>query len=77
MENNSDNIKRTVRAIIVKNEKVLLIKREKENNIYYSTPGGSQEENETEKETLTRELQEEIAFHIKNAKWIFSFSTIS
>ena len=52
------------------------VKREKENNIYYLTPGGSQEENETEKETLTRELQEEIAFHIKNAKWIFSFSTI-
>lgn len=58
------------RAIIIKDNKVLMMyrrKKDKEGNIdeYYVTPGGGQENNETLEETVIRELKEEFNVDIK------------
>ncbi len=49
-----------VRNIIIKNEKILLIKEDKYNRISWNFPGGKIEENETPLEAVIRETQEEI-----------------
>jgi 8-oxo-dGTP diphosphatase len=54
-----------VRAIIIKNGKVLLIKRTKKDSVYWVIPGGAVDKNETKQEALTRECQEELGVKIK------------
>lgn len=48
-----------VGALIVRNNKVLLIYRRKPSGVYYVLPGGGVEAGETPKEALAREMKEE------------------
>ena len=52
------------RAVIIKDNKVLLVHRIKNVNEtlreYYVIPGGKQENNESDEETLVREVKEEV-----------------
>lgn len=59
------------RAIIFKDDSVILIYREKNNKQYYVFPGGKLEENETKEECVVRECKEELGIKIKVKKYIY------
>ncbi len=58
-------------AIIVQNDKILLMKRIRDNETYFTFPGGHVEENEDLQATLKREIKEELNFDISNFKEVF------
>ena len=58
-------------GIILKDKKILLIKRDSNTKVYPNTwacPGGKQDEGETPKQTSTREIKEEINLDFKPTK---------
>ncbi|MBT3297847.1 NUDIX domain-containing protein [archaeon] len=59
------------RAIIVHNEKILLIHRIKNDMEYYVLPGGKIEENETQREAVIREVKEETNLTIEIDKLLW------
>ena len=54
-----------VRAIIIKNNKILLIKRKKDSLRYWVLPGGQVENGEINELALARECHEELGVQIK------------
>lgn len=54
----------TARAIIIQNNKVLLIHRFKEEREYYVIPGGGIEPNETAEQAVKREIEEELSLSV-------------
>lgn len=54
-----------VRAVIIENGQVLLIKRTKEDLVYRVIPGGGVEENETKEDALKRECEEELGVAVE------------
>ncbi len=54
-----------VRAIIIRQNKILLIKRVKPNETYWVIPGGGIEKGETKEQALIREIKEELGLDIK------------
>lgn len=54
-----------VRAIIIKNNKILLLKRKKNNIVYWVLPGGQVENGEINELALSRECQEELGVQVK------------
>lgn len=73
------NKRQTVRGIIIKDNKIMLMYRErKESNKqlkYYSLPGGKIEKNETPEEALVREIKEEFNLDIEVIKYLGSRET--
>lgn len=67
--------KDSVRAIIIDNDELLLIKRIKQDITYYVFPGGGVEEGESLFEALDREIQEEINITISNPERIYQENT--
>ena len=66
--------KRTrVRAIIINNEKIISMYREKPDRIFYTFPGGGAEENETEQECVIREVYEEFGINIEPIKKVYTY----
>lgn len=59
------------RAIIFKDNKVVLIYRKKNNQEYYVFPGGKVEDGETNEECVIREIKEELGIDIKPIKYIY------
>ncbi|WP_197258950.1 NUDIX domain-containing protein [Paenibacillus dendritiformis] len=54
-------IRNAVRALIMEDDRMLFIKKERpEAGVYYVLPGGAHEPNETLEETLRRECEEEL-----------------
>lgn len=60
-------------AIIIKDGKVLLIHRIKNNLKYYVFPGGHRRNGETGTKTVIRETKEETGITIENSKLAFKF----
>lgn len=60
-----------VAAIIIKDGKILLVKRVKNGEEHFVFPGGSLEEDESPEEAITREIKEELGIDIKPDKLIF------
>ncbi|MGG0728391.1 NUDIX hydrolase [Bacillus paramycoides] len=52
-------------AIIVQDDKIALIKRVRESEMYFVFPGGGIEEGETPEEATKREVYEELGIHIQ------------
>ncbi|MED1557304.1 NUDIX hydrolase [Bacillus paramycoides] len=52
-------------AIIVQDDKIALIKRVREDEVYFVFPGGGIEEGETPEEATKREVYEELGIHIQ------------
>ncbi len=67
----------TVRGIIVKDNKIAVIKRIREKNgktrEYYVLPGGGVEQNETLEEAMHREAVEELGIEIKIKGILYKF----
>lgn len=67
-------MKKTVRAIIIEDDKLLVFFRRKlkdgKHITYYAIPGGHVEENETNEETVIRELKEEMNLDIEIVKYL-------
>lgn len=67
-------MKKTVRAIIIENNKLLVFFRRKlkdgKHITYYAIPGGHVEENETNEETVIRELKEEMNLDIEILEYL-------
>lgn len=64
------DIKKTARAVIILDNKVVLIRRKKYNNgklvrDYYVIPGGHLDENETFEEAVIREVKEELGIDVE------------
>jgi 8-oxo-dGTP diphosphatase len=53
------------RAIIVRDNCIALIKRQRDGQIYYVIPGGGMEAGETPEQTAIRESREELGLHIE------------
>lgn len=65
-------------AIIIKNNKILLVKRKHEPfKGYYALPGGFVESNETTEEAVAREVMEETNLAVKPEKIIGVYSNSS
>ena len=62
-------MRKTARAIIIKDNKLLVFFRRKKKNgkeiSYYAIPGGHLEDNETLEETCIREIKEELNLDIE------------
>lgn len=52
------------RAIIVRNNYIALIKRQREGRVYYVIPGGGREPGETPEQTAIRESLEELGLNV-------------
>ena len=59
------------RCVLIEDEKVLLIYREKNGRCYYVFPGGGVEEAETNEECLIRECREELGIEINIIKQLY------
>ena len=67
------DVRKTARAIIFENNKIILIKRRKFLNgklikEYYVIPGGHLDETETFEETVIREVKEELGIEVRIKK---------
>lgn len=60
--------RKSVRAIILKDEGIILIHRIKNDSEYYVFPGGGIENSETYEQCVVREVMEEIGINIKPLK---------
>ncbi|PZM61783.1 hypothetical protein DOE73_30860 [Paenibacillus dendritiformis] len=64
-----EEIRNAVRALIVEDDQLLLIKKERpEVGVYYALPGGAHEPNETLEETLRRECEEELGASVTDLR---------
>lgn len=68
-------MKNRVRAIIVQNSKILLIKRVKPEIVYWVIPGGGVEEGETIESALQRECLEELGVEVAVGEPIFEIAS--
>ena len=70
-------MRKTARAIIIKDNKLLVFFRRKVNNgvenTYYAIPGGHVEGDETCEETVVRELKEEMNLNIEIVDYLGNF----
>ena len=68
---------KSARAIIIKKEnKLLLMKRTKPNEVYYVTIGGGIEDSETSEQALLRELKEESGSIVDKPVFAFHYDDI-
>jgi len=61
------------RAIIMHDNKIISMYREREGRVFYTFPGGGQEGNESEEECVIREVYEEFGITIKPIKKVYTY----
>ncbi|MDB5164105.1 MAG: mutT/nudix family protein [Candidatus Saccharibacteria bacterium] len=59
-------MRKAVRAIVVRNDELLVMKRDKFGHVYYTLVGGGIDFGETPEQALYREVAEETGIEIKN-----------
>ena len=67
-----NEVKRSrVRAIIIHDDKIISMYREREGKVFYTFPGGGMEENETEEDCIKREVFEEFGIVVEPIKKVY------
>ena len=61
------------RAIVIDENKLVTMYREKEDRVYYTFPGGGMEENETKEECVKREALEEFGIIVEPVKHVYTY----
>lgn len=61
------------RAIILQDEKLVSMYREREGRVFYTFPGGGIEDNETEEECVIREVFEEFGMIVEAIKKVYTY----
>lgn len=61
------------RAIVIIDNKIVTMYREKEGRVYYTFPGGGMEETETEVDCVKREVLEEFGMVVEPIKKVYSY----
>lgn len=64
-------LRRAARAIVLHDNKILVMRRNKMGKLYMVTPGGRLEPGEDPEQALTRELAEETMIEIANPRLVF------
>lgn len=64
-------------GIVIHNDQLLLIYRKKNNDQYYTFPGGTVEEYETTENCAAREIFEETSIHVKMKNLVYQLEVIS
>lgn len=67
----SEDIRVSAKAIIIKDNKLLTAKKEDENGFFYTIPGGGQNHSESLEQALIRECHEEISVGVKIKRLLF------
>ncbi len=62
---------KAARAIIIENNKLLVMYRNKQGSQYYTLVGGRANQDETTEQALVREVKEETGFDITRARLVF------
>ncbi len=62
---------KAARAIIIENDKILVMKRIKQGAEYYTLVGGQLSEGESAEDALIREVKEETGFEVVSRKLVF------
>ena len=70
--NSSNTIRSAARAIITKNDSVLLVQMKNDDGEFYILPGGGQLHGETLVQSLKRECMEELAIDISVGRLIYT-----
>jgi ADP-ribose pyrophosphatase YjhB (NUDIX family) len=65
------NIRLSIKAIIIKNNKILLTYNKYRGEAFYLLPGGGQKHGEPMDEALKRECLEEIGYHVELGQIVF------
>ena len=65
------NIRLSIKAIIIKNNKILLTYNRYRGEAFYLLPGGGQKHGEPMDEALKRECLEEIGYHVELGQIVF------
>lgn len=60
-----------IKAIIIENNKILLLERNREGRVYWVFPGGQVENGETDEQALKREVNEEVGVEVEVGKLVF------
>ena len=71
-----DKVGGVILGVILKDKKIL-VQRKKNNREECIIPGGKREENETDFETLKRELDEELDVELLNAEFLGAYDDIA
>lgn len=58
-------VRNSVKAIIIRDNKLLCVQKKDEHGFYFLLPGGGQDKNETFKEAVRRECREELGAEIE------------
>ncbi|MDP2692990.1 MAG: NUDIX domain-containing protein [bacterium] len=66
-------MRKVVRAITIKDGRLLVLKRVKGKQIYWVFPGGGVEEGESDTEALEREMTEETGFEVKVGEFFANY----
>lgn len=64
-------MRKAARAIIVHNQSILLMKRNKFGKVYYVLPGGGIDMGETADQAVLREIKEEASIAVSNPRLVF------
>lgn len=64
-------MRQAVRAIIVKDNNLLVMKRNKFGKVYYTLPGGGIDPGETAEQALQREIYEEASIQFSNPRLVY------
>lgn len=72
----SSSLRKRATAVIINDNKILLIRRVKPGVEYFILPGGGVDENETIEEAMIREVMEELNLKVKKYEFLFSLENI-
>jgi len=61
------------RAIVIDENKLVTMYREKEDRVYYTFPGGGMEESETREQCVVRECFEEFGINVEPIKHVYTY----